>query len=416
MKKFINYLLMTCLCLSLLLSGESKNIYATETVNSEETVQEEQKTDEKTTTSESVDLGLTSGAAVLMEASTGIIIYEKNADERLSPASITKIMTLLLIFEALEAQKISLTDEATTSAHAKSMGGSQVYLEEGEKQTIETLIKCIVIASGNDASVTMAEHIAGSETEFVSMMNQKAAELGMTNTNFEDCCGLTESTNHYTSARDVAIMSRELSVKYPEIHNYATIWMEDIVHVTNKGSSEFTLSNTNKLLRQYDGVTGLKTGSTSIAKYCLSATARRGDVDLIAVILAGTESAVRFNEAATLLNYGFANTQVYQDEEPGALEMVRVKKGVTDLVSTEYENTFSYLSTTGENFDNIKKEWIYDENIIAPVEEGQQVGRLKYSLDGKEIGEVAIVASERIDKATYLDCLKKMWKQFLKIE
>lgn len=416
MKKFLSHLLILCLCLSLLLSGENRHVYASETITTEETTEEVPETTEDAVVSESVDLGITSQAAVLMEAGTGTIIYEKNADERLSPASITKIMTLLLIFEALEKQKISLTDEVTTSAHAKSMGGSQVYLEEGEKQTVETLIKCIVVASGNDASVTMAEHIAGSETEFVNMMNQKAAELGMTNTNFEDCCGLTESANHYTSARDVAIMSRELSVKYPEIHNYATIWMEDIVHVTNKGSSDFTLSNTNKLLRQYDGCTGLKTGSTSVAKYCLSATATRGDVDLIAVILAGPESAVRFNEAATLLNYGFANTQVYLDDEPGKLEMVRVKKGVTDWVGTKYENTFSYLSTTGENFDNIKKEWIYDENIVAPVEEGQQVGKLKYSLDGKEIGEVAIVASESINMATYFDCVKKMWQQYLKIE
>jgi len=416
MKKFISYLLILCLCLSLLLPSKSMRIYASESVNAEETAEEARETKDSTTAPESVDLGLTSQAAVLMEASTGTIIYEKGADERLSPASITKIMTLILIFEALENQKISLTDEATTSAHAKSMGGSQVYLEEGEKQTVETLVKCIVIASGNDASVTMAEHIAGSETEFVNMMNKKAAELGMSNTNFEDCCGLTESANHYTSARDVAIMSRELSVKYPEIHNYATIWMEDIVHVTNKGSSEFTLSNTNKLLKQYDGATGLKTGSTSVAKYCLSATAKRNDVDLIAVILAAPESAVRFNEAATLLNYGFANVQVYRDQDPGKLEMVRVKRGVTDWVSTKYENTFSYLSAAGENFDNIKREWVYDENIIAPVEEGQQVGRLIYSLEGKEIGEVAIVASESINLATYFDCLKKMWKQYLKIE
>ena len=190
-------------------------------------------------------------SAILMEASTGQIIYNKNATEKRSPASITKIMTLLLIFDCLENGKIQLHDEAVTSAYAKSMGGSQVFLEEGEKQTVETLIKCITVASGNDASVTMAEYIAGSESEFVKMMNDRAAELGMTDTHFEDCSGLTNSDNHYTTAKDVAIMSRELITKYPEIYNYTSIWMEDITHVTNRGSSLFTLSSTNKLLKQY---------------------------------------------------------------------------------------------------------------------------------------------------------------------
>lgn len=192
---------------------------------------------------------LQSPSAVLMEASTGQIIYEKNADEKRSPASITKIMTLILIFDALDSGKIKLTDEVVTSAHAKSMGGSQVFLEEGEVQTVDTLIKCIVIASGNDASVAMAEYIAGTEDEFVKMMNERAAGLGMTNTHFEDCCGLTESGTHVTTARDIALMSRELINKYPQIHNYSTIWMENITHVTKQGTKEFGLSNTNKLLK-----------------------------------------------------------------------------------------------------------------------------------------------------------------------
>ena len=183
-------------------------------------------------------------SAILMEASTGQVIYEKDADEKRSPASVTKVMTLILIFDALQSGKINLTDEVVTSAHAKSMGGSQVFLEEGEKQTVETLIKCIVIASGNDASVAMAEYIAGSEDEFVRMMNERAASLGMSNTHFVDCCGLTESPDHYTTARDIAIMSRELINKYPQIHNYSTIWMENITHVTKQGTKEFGLSNT----------------------------------------------------------------------------------------------------------------------------------------------------------------------------
>ena len=210
-------------------------------------------------------------SALLMEASTGQVIYEKDADTKRSPASITKIMTLILIFDALDSGKIKMTDEVVTSAHAKSMGGSQVFLEEGETQTVETMIKCIVVASGNDASVAMAEYIAGTEEEFVKMMNERAAGLGMTNTHFEDCCGLTDSPTHVTTARDIALMSRELINKYPQIHNYSTIWMENITHVTKQGTKEFGLSNTNKLLKMATNfnVTGLKTGSTSLAKYCL---------------------------------------------------------------------------------------------------------------------------------------------------
>ncbi len=256
-------------------------------------------------------------SAILMEASTGQVIYEKGADEKRSPASVTKVMTLILIFDALQSGKIQLTDEVVTSAHAKSMGGSQVFLEEGEKQTVETLIKCIVIASGNDASVAMAEYIAGSEEEFVRMMNERAAGLGMANTHFVDCCGLTESADHYTTARDIAVMSRELINKYPQIHNYSTIWMENITHVTKQGTKEFGLSNTNKLLKMATNftVTGLKTGSTSIAKYCLSATAEKDGVRLIAAIMAAPDFKTRFADAQTLLNYGYANCKLYEDKE-----------------------------------------------------------------------------------------------------
>ena len=226
-------------------------------------------------------------SAILMEASTGKILFEKEADEKRSPASVTKIMTLLLIFDALKDGKIKMTDQVTTSAYAKSMGGSQVFLEEGEVQTVETLIKCIVIASGNDASVAMAEYISGTEEAFVDAMNKRAEGLGMMNTHFTDCCGLTEDPDHLTTARDIAIMSRELINCYPEIHNYSTIWMENITHVTRQGTKEFGLANTNKLLKMAADfqVTGLKTGSTSRAKYCLSATAQKDGVRLIAVIM-----------------------------------------------------------------------------------------------------------------------------------
>lgn len=364
------------------------------------------------TTQENDPLNLQTPCALLMEASTGQIIYEKNADEQRTPASVTKIMTLLLIMDEIYSGKISMQDEVTTSAHAKSMGGSQVFLEEGERQTVETLIKCIVIASGNDAAVTMAEYIGGTEEGFVAMMNEKAKALGMTHTNFVDCCGLTEDVNHYSSARDIAVMTRALIVNYPEIFDYSTIWMEDMTHVTNKGSSQFTLTNTNKLLRQFDGCTGLKTGSTSIAKYCLSATARRNDIDMIAVVLASPDSKTRFAEAASLLNYGYSKCSLYIDEMPESLTPVKVEKGVIEEVQPIYENSFRYLSTTGEDFSKVTKTLHMEEAVQAPFDQGTKIGTLKYLLDGKEIGSVNIVTSQACEKAGFMDCLKKTGKMF----
>jgi D-alanyl-D-alanine carboxypeptidase (penicillin-binding protein 5/6) len=360
-------------------------------------------------TEEGIDFGLTARGAILMEASTGTVLYENNADEALSPASITKIMTLLLIFEALEDGKIQLDDPVTTSAYAKSMGGSQVFLEEGEVQTVETLIKCIVVASGNDASVAMAEYIAGSETAFVQKMNEKAKELGMSQTYFEDCCGLTDSPTHVTSARDVAVMSRELITRYPQVLDYSSIWMENITHVTAQGTSEFGLSSTNKLLKQFDGCNGLKTGSTSLAKYCVSATATRNGVTLIAVIMAAENYKVRFSEAASLLSYGFANCSLYTDEDPGELPILPVENGVQDTVTLEYGAPFSYLSMSGENFAAITKDWIYQEQLTAPIQAGDVLGRVEYSLDGKKLGEREILAAEDIAEAGYKDYIRKTW-------
>ena len=353
------------------------------------------------------DLGLTCKAAILMEASTGTVIYEQNPDQTLSPASITKIMTLVLIFDAIHDGKIKLDDIVTTSAYAKSMGGSQVFLEEGEQQTVETLIKCIVVASGNDASVAMAEHIAGSETEFVNRMNERARGLGMVNTNFEDCCGLTDSANHYTTARDVAIMSRELITKYPEIFNYSSIWMENITHITDKGESIFGLANTNKLLKQYEWATGLKTGSTSTAKYCLSATARKNDIDLIAVIMAAPDYKTRFSEAISLLNYGYANCKLYRSINDDKLPAVKVKGGIENEAECKYSGNFSYLSTTGENVDGIEKKITLNDEMEAPVNKGDKVGEAEYYLGDKKLGSVDIVASETVEKAGFLSSLKK---------
>ena len=356
---------------------------------------------------------LTAPSSILMEASTGTVIYEEQADQRLSPASITKIMTLILIFDALKDGTITLEEEITTSNYAKSMGGSQVFLEEGEKQTVDTMMKCIVVASANDASVAMAERIAGSEAEFVNRMNERAAGLGMTNTHFEDCCGLTDSDNHYSSARDVAIMSRELITKYPDIHEYSTIWMQNITHTTNKGTTEFGLANTNKLLKQYQWATGLKTGSTSKAKYCVSATAEKDGVKLIAVIMACPNYKDRFTEAATLLNYGYATCKLFEDQTPLALSPVPVQDGVAEQVQTEYGAPFYYLSTSGEDFSAIEREIIWEEGLVAPIEKGQQVGRLEYRLNGNVLGSTPILAKESLEKAGFLDYMKRIGQQFL---
>lgn len=355
-----------------------------------------------------------SQAAVLMEASTGDVIYEKNADERRSPASITKIMTLILIFDALEENRITLDEMVTTSAHARSMGGSQVFLEEGEQQSVETLIKCIVVASGNDASVAMAEHIAGTEEAFIAMMNERAAGLGMTQTHFVDCCGLTDSPEHLTSARDVAVMSRELIGRYPQISDYSTIWMENIVHNTARGSSEFGLANTNKLLKMQTDftVTGLKTGSTSQAGYCLSATGRKNGIDLIAVVLAAPDYKVRFSEARSLLNYGFSICRRYEDTEPPVLEDMKVTGGKEDTVSLEYDGTFSAVRTDGQEFTGMERKLELSDALTAPVEKGTEAGSLVYYQEGEELGRISVLAAGRVEKASYKDYLFRMWKQF----
>ena len=316
-------------------------------------------------------------SAVLLESSTGKVIFEQNARERRSPASITKIMTLLLTFEALDQGKIKLEDPVTVSAYASSMGGSQVFLAENEVQTLETMIKCIAVASGNDASVAVAEYIAGSEEAFVDQMNQKAAELGMVDTHFEDCCGLTDSDGHYTTAMDVAIMSRELTVKYPQVFEYTGIWMEDITHETRQGSSTFTLNSTNKLLKQYQWATGLKTGSTSKAKFCLSATATKDGIDLIAVVMGAPDYKARFKDAQTLLSYGFNVSDLYLDENTDALEDLRIEGGVEDTVPVRYQSEFRYLDTEGNSLDGVKKTIELPEEAQAPVAKGAEAGRNK---------------------------------------
>lgn len=349
-----------------------------------------------------------SPSVILMEVTTGTVLAEKNAQEQRSPASITKIMTLLLIFEELEKGTLHLEDEVITSAHAKSMGGSQVYLEEGEKQTVETMIKCIVVASGNDASVAMAEHIAGSEAGFVDKMNQKAKELGMKDTHFEDCCGLTDSDGHYTTAEDVARMSRELITKYPQILKYSSIWMENITHVTAQGTKEFGLTNTNKLIRSLDGCVGLKTGSTSKARFCVSAVAKRENLMLLAVVMGAPDSKIRNRDAASLLNYGFGSCKMYEDKNEEKLSPAPVQRGVEDTVKCRILEPFCYLDMEGRNLENIEKEIQIKEGITAPVKKGDVLGKAVFMLDGEVIGETDIIATENVEKAGFFDYLKKI--------
>lgn len=352
---------------------------------------------------------------ILMEASTGKVICEENAQERRSPASITKIMTLLVIFDHLGTGRVNLDSEVMTSAYAKSMGGSQVFLEEGEVQTLETIIKCIAVASGNDASVAAAEYIAGSEAEFVKLMNQRAEEMGLTDTHFEDCCGLSDSDDHYTSAKDVALMSRELVTKYPQILDYTKIWMEDIIHVTNQGTSNFTLSSTNKLLKMYEWTTGLKTGSTSKALYCLSATASKDNIDLIAVVMGSPTNKSRFQDAMTLLNYGYSVSAMYEDANEDKLPSVPVKGGILDELPIVYKEPFRYLDIAGSNLAGIEKTISLPEEVRAPVKRGDAIGEAVYKLNGQRIGSVSILADVTIDKAEYKDYLVKVWKLFCRL-
>ncbi len=349
---------------------------------------------------------------ILMEASTGQIICEQNAEERRSPASITKIMTLLVIFDHIGTGRVRLDSEVMTSAYAKSMGGSQVFLEEGEVQTLETIIKCIAVASGNDASVAAAEFIAGSEEEFVKLMNKRAEDMGLTNTHFVDCCGLSDSDEHYTSAKDVAIMSRELITKYPQVFDYTKIWMEDIVHTTPRGTSNFTLSSTNKLLKMYEWTTGLKTGSTSKALYCLSATASKDNIDMIAVIMGSPSNKTRFQDAMALLNYGYSVSALYEDPNEETLPSISVKGGVQEKAALVFKEPFRYLDITGSDLSSIEKTISLPPEIQAPVNRGDAVGEAVYKLGGQRIGSVSILSDVTIEKAGYKDYLIRVWKLF----
>ena len=354
---------------------------------------------------EGENLQISAPSAILMEASTGKVLYEKDADVSLPPASVTKVMTLLLTMEAIDAGKLKYTDMITGSARAKSMGGSTIFLDEGESLSAEDMIKGIAVASGNDASVAMAEHLAGSVENFVDMMNKRAHELGMKNTCFVNVNGL-DADGHVTSARDIAIMSREL-IKHEDIFRFTTIWMDSL------RNGAFELSNTNKLIRFYDGATGLKTGSTSKAKCCISATAKRDGMHLIAVVMASPTSKDRFSDASTLLNYGFANYGVKNIVKKGdALETVPIDKGEKSNVNLVAGEDFSYLYKKGDNVD-VEKKTACNDRHISPVKKGDKAGKTEYFISGNKIGEVPLVYGEDIGKISFFKVYKKIFLNFV---
>ena len=347
-------------------------------------------------------LDLAAPSAILMEAATGTVLYESNAHERLRPASVTKIMTLLLVMEALEDGRISWDDTITTSSAAAAKGGSQIYLEENEQLSFEEMLKSVVVSSANDCATALAEHIAGSEAAFVGMMNERAAELGMQDTHFVNCTGLDdepEAAEHLTSAWDIAIMSREL-LKHSEIKKYTTIWMDTV------RNGEFGLSNTNKLVRFYDGTTGLKTGYTSAAGYCLSASAERGGMELIAVVLHCQSSTDRFESAKALLNYGFSNYALVTPQ-PQAIGSVPVVLGKSDAV-TPVPETSEPILIDKALAAGVQTEVQLDESVTAPVAEGQRLGTMTVRSGDKALAEIALVAPARVEALTFWDVFTQL--------
>ena len=344
-------------------------------------------------------------SAILMEEATGEVLYEKNAHERLAPASVTKIMTLLLVMEALESGRIGWDDTVAASAAAAAKGGSQIYLEENEQLPLEEMLKAVVVSSANDCATALAEHIAGSESAFVQMMNERAAELGMTDTHFVNCTGLDDepdAAEHLTTAYDIALMSREL-LKHEEIKKYTTIWMDTV------RNGEFGLSNTNKLVRFYDGTTGLKTGYTSAAGHCLSASAKRGGMELIAVVLHCDSSPHRFESAKALLNYGFANYALITPQPDEAIGAVPVRLGtqerVTPVLQTDAPVLVDKALAAG-----VQSTVQLAERVTAPVEQGQTLGMLTVASNGQTLAEIPLVAPEAIPALTWWDVFLQMLK------
>ena len=351
-------------------------------------------------------LKLNCQSAVLMEATTGTVLYIQNPNEALPPASVTKIMTLLLVMEAIDSQRLNLTDTVVVSANAASMGGSQVYLKEGEQMSVNDLLKSVVIASANDAAVALAEHLYGSVDAFVAKMNEKAASVGMKSTLFENVTGLDDTAQkHLTSAMDIAIMSREL-IEHPTILQYSSIWMDTI------RNGEFGLTNTNRLVRFYPGCTGLKTGSTSKAGFCISVTAERNGFSLICVIMGAESRDIRNAAATSLLDWGFSNYGIYS-AEAGETSPIRVTGGVKNLCGVKF-NSFSCVLPK-EKISSVEQSILLPEAVAAPVSEGDQLGEVIFKIGENELGRIPASASESIEKINFFEILKRMLASFLLI-
>nr|WP_154483680.1 D-alanyl-D-alanine carboxypeptidase family protein [Anaerosalibacter bizertensis] len=355
-------------------------------------------------------LDIDAKSAILIDSSSGEIIYEKKAHERLHPASITKIMVLLLSIESIEKNEINLEDEVTISANAAGMGGSQIYLEEGEVQSVEELLTAICLRSANDASVAMAEYISGSEESFINKMNERAKELGMKNTSFKNATGLP-AENHYTSAYDISIMAREL-LKYPKIHEWLTIWMKEMKVGKDKEIVQ-GLVNTNRLIKEYEGANGIKTGSTQDAGFCLAASAERGNLKLISVVLGCETSKIRFDESKKLLDYGFSNyDSVTIGRKNDIIDKVVVQKGNVEKADVVLERD-AYILLPKDSKAKVEKEIILPKSINAPVDKGKKAGEMVLSVDGKEIQKINLLIDNTIDKAGFKNMFKKSFNKFL---
>lgn len=343
-------------------------------------------------------------SGILMEASTGKVLFEQDADKALPPASVTKIMTLLLVMEAVDGGGVSLDDIVTASAHASSMGGSQIYLKEGEQMTVSDMIKSVVISSANDAAVALAEHVAGSEEAFVAKMNEKAAALGMENTHFENTNGLDDTAqNHLTSARDIALMSAELITKHPKVLEYSSIWMDSV-----RGGT-FGLTNTNRLIRFYRGANGLKTGSTSKAKFCISATAERDGMTLIAVVMGSPTRDIRNAEASKMLDYGFANYALYRLEKEDMGE-IKVLGGTAQSCKILHGELSAVVESAKKGSIEIVTE--LPESVAAPIKSGDTVGTIRIMSGDTEIGKTDIVADEDVGKISYFGVFGQIFRYF----
>lgn len=353
-------------------------------------------------------LKLESGSAILIEQSTGKILYAHNIHEKLRPASVTKIMSLLLIMEAIDSGTVSYTDKVSCTDNASKMGGSQIWLDVKESLTVDEMLKAMCVVSANDCTVAMAEYIAGSEEAFVAKMNQKAKELGMDDTTFKNCHGIDED-GHETSSYDIALMSRELLTKHPDIIKYTTIYMDTL----RDGKSE--LVNTNKLIRNYKGATGLKTGSTGLALYNLSASATRDGLSLIAVIMKAPSTKVRFEEAEKLLDYGFSNYEYQEFSKKGeVLKTINVTKGIENTVDIVFENDSGALVKKGEK-GNVEQVLIMEENVAAPIEKGQKLGEVEYRINGEKVGSSNLVADTSIKKMVLSNVSEKVFFKWFRI-